>query len=63
MIVKLANKIGQAHAKFFLWLSKKAESHPLWALGLTAWALYEVGEHIAGPLLAILWATGHVTVQ
>ena len=43
MIVKFANKIGKLHGQFFLWLSKKAESHPLWAWALTLWALYEKG--------------------
>jgi hypothetical protein len=31
MIVKLANKIGQAHGKFFMWLGRKAETNPCWA--------------------------------
>ena len=63
MIVKIANEIGRAHSKFFTWLGQKAETNPWWAVALTAWALYEIGEHIAGPVLAVLWATGHVTVQ
>lgn len=60
MIVNIANKIGQLHGKFFLFLSKKAESHPVWALALTVWALYEIFEHIALPTIAILWATGDI---
>lgn len=63
MIVQLANKIGEMHGKFFLWLSNKAESHPVWALALTAWALYEIFEHIALPALAIMWATGDLVVR
>ena len=63
MIVKIANKIGQAHGKFFLWLSKKAESHPMWAIVLTVWALYEIFEHIALPTIALLWATGDIGVK
>ena len=30
-------------------------------VALTVWALYEIGEHIAGPVMAVLYATGHVT--
>jgi hypothetical protein len=63
MIVKFANAIGKMHGKFFMWLGQKAESNPWWAVALTVWALYEIAEHIAGPLMAILWATGHVTIQ
>ena len=63
MIVNIANKIGQLHGKFFLFLSKKAESHPLWALALTVWALYEIFEHIALPTLAFFWATGDIVVK
>ena len=63
MIVAFANKIGQAHGKFFTWLGRKAESNPWWAVALTVWALYEIVEHIAGPILAILAATGHVSIQ
>jgi hypothetical protein len=62
-IVNFANSIGRAHGKFFTWLGQKAESNPWWALALTAWALYEILEHIAGPVLAILAATGHLTYQ
>ena len=61
MIVNVANKIGQMHGRFFLFLSKKAESHPIWALFLTAWALYEIFEHIALPTIGILWAMGKVS--
>ena len=63
MIVKFANKIGQLHGRFFMWLGKKAESHPLWALALTVWALYEIAEHIAGPILAVMYATGYMTFK
>lgn len=63
MIVKFANWIGSQHGKFFLWLGLKAQSNPWWAVALTLWALYEVLEHIAGPLMAVLWATGHMVVQ
>ena len=63
MIVRIANRIGQLHGKFFLYLSRKAESHPVWALALTAWALYEIFEHIALPTIAVLWATGDIGVK
>jgi len=63
MIVTIANKIGQLHGQFFLWLSKKAESHPLWALALSVWALYEIFEHVALPAIAILWATGDIGIK
>jgi len=63
MIVRFANYIGQLHAKFFLWLGLKAQSNPWWAVALTVWALYEIGEHIAGPVMAIMYATGHLVVQ
>ena len=62
-VVDIANKIGQAHAKFFMFLSKKAESHPMWAVLLTVWALYEIFEHIALPTIAVLWATGDVGLK
>ena len=60
MIVKFANKIGQLHGKFFMWLSEKASSHPMWALLLTAWALYEIFEHFAFPLLAVWYGITHL---
>ena len=63
MIVKFANQIGKWHSQFFLWLSRKAESHPLWAIALTFWALYEIFEHVALPTLALLWATGDIIVK
>ena len=63
MIIAFANKIGQAHGKFFTWLGRKAESNPWWAVALTVWALYEIAEHIAGPILAVLALTGHVSIQ
>ena len=63
MIVNVANKIGQLHGRFFLWLSRKAESHPLWALALTAWALYEIFEHIALPAIAVFWITGDIGIK
>ena len=63
MIINIANKIGQLHGRFFLFLSKKAESHPLWAFALTLWALYEIFEHIALPTIAFFWATGDIGVK
>jgi hypothetical protein len=63
MVVRFANAIGRAHGKFFTWLGHKAETNPWWAVALTAWALYEILEHIAGPVLAVLAATGHLTLQ
>ena len=63
MIVNFANKIGKWHAQFFAFLSRKAESHPVWAIALSLWALYEIFEHIALPTIAVLWATGDVTVK
>ena len=62
MIVKFANAIGRAHGKFFTWLGNKAESNPWWAVALTFWALYEIIEHIAGPIMAMLYATGHLSI-
>ena len=48
------------HAKFFMWLSKKAETHPVWAIILTIWALYEIFEHVALPSIALFWMTGSI---
>ena len=62
MIVKFANSIGRTHGRFFTWLGQKAESNPWWAVALTVWALYEIAEHIAGPIMAILYATGHLSI-
>lgn len=62
-IVRFANGIGRMHGKFFVWLGHKAESNPWWAMALTLWALYEIMEHIAGPVLAVLYATGHLAVR
>lgn len=63
MIVQFANYIGKLHGRFFGFLSRKAESHPIWALALTFWALYEIFEHIALPTIALLWATGDVVLK
>lgn len=63
MIIDFANNIGRWHGKFFLWLSRRAESHPLWAVALTFWALYEIFEHIALPTITVLWATGNIGVK
>jgi hypothetical protein len=62
-IVNFANGLGRMHGKFFMWLGGKAETSPWWSLALTLWALYEIGEHIAGPAIAVLYATGHITIQ
>lgn len=62
-IVAFSNNIGKWHAKFFMWLSHKAETHPIWAWALTFWAIYEIVEHIAGPAMAILYATGHLVIK
>jgi hypothetical protein len=62
-IIEFSKNIGKWHAKFFMWLSDKAESHPLWAWALTFWALYEIFEHIALPTVAILWGTGQLTIK
>jgi hypothetical protein len=51
------------HGRFFMWLGKKAESNPWWSAALTLWALYEIVEHIAGPVLALLAVTGHVSIK
>jgi hypothetical protein len=62
-IINLANKIGRAHGKFFLWLSQKSESNPWIAALLTVVALYEICEHLLGPTLAVLFATGHLDIK
>jgi hypothetical protein len=62
-IVNLANYIGRAHGKFFLWLSHKSEQNPWFAFFLTIMALYEVCEHLLGPTLAVLFATGHLNIK
>lgn len=62
-IVKLANKIGKAHAKFFMWLSKKSEQNPWFAFVLTIMAIYEIAEHLLGPTIALLFATGHIDIK
>ena len=62
-IVGFATGIGKFHGKFFVWLGHKAESNPWWSVALTAWALYEIIEHIAGPILAVMYATGHLAVK
>lgn len=61
MLIKIANYIGQTHSKFFLWLSNKSKVSVWFALGLTAYALYEIFEHIALPTIGILWAMGKVS--
>ena len=61
MITKLAEKISNFHSKFFMYLGNKAKTSKLFALILTLMALYEICEHILGPTLAALWATGHLT--
>lgn len=63
MIVKLANKIGEMHGKFFAYLSKKATTSKWFTLGLTLWACYEIFEHIALPTIAVMWGTGHFGVK
>ena len=63
LILKLANGIGKTHAKFFMWLSQKSESNPWVASLLTLAALYEITEHLLGPTLAILYASGHITIN
>ena len=62
-IIEFSKNIGKWHGKFFMWLSNKAESHPLWAWALTFWASYEIFEHIALPTVAILWGTGQLTIK
>lgn len=61
MVQELANKIGQLHAKFFMWLSQKAKSSLFWTAILTIWTLYEIFEHIAMPTFAFLWTTGKIS--
>lgn len=61
MILKIANIIGQAHSRFFLWLSQKSKASVWFALALTLYALYEIFEHIALPTIAILWSMGKVS--
>ena len=61
MIVKIANYIGKTHATFFLWLSQKSQASVWFALALTLYALYEIFEHIALPVIAIMWGMGKVS--
>lgn len=60
MIVKFAKNIGKWHGQFFGWLSQKATTSNWFALALTLWALYEIFEHVALPVIAIMWGTGHI---
>ena len=62
-IVKLANYIGRAHGKFFMWLSQKSEQNPWFSLLLTILAIYEIVEHVLGPTVAILFASGHLELK
>ena len=62
-IVNFANGIGRMHGRFFMWLGKKAESNPWWSAALTLWALYEIAEHVAGPVMAIMAVTGHLVIK
>ena len=62
-MIKLANYIGRAHAKFFMWLSKKSEQNPWFAFILTVVAMYEIMEHLLGPTIAVLFATGHIDIK
>ena len=62
-IIKLANYIGKGHAKFFMWLSKKSEQNPWFAFILTIMALYEIAEHVLGPTVAVLFASGHLELK
>ena len=62
-VIEFSRNIGKWHAMFFAFLSRKAESHPLWAWALTALALYEIFEHVALPTIAILWSTGQIGVK
>jgi hypothetical protein len=62
-IIKFSNNIGKWHANFFMFLSKKAEQHPIWAWALTFWALYEIFEHITLPVMGILAAMGKLTIN
>ena len=62
-IINFSKNIGRWHSQFFMWLSQKAETHPLWAWALTFWALYEIFEHIALPTIAILWGMGSIGIK
>ena len=59
-LIKIAQWIASKHAQFFTWVAGQAESKPWFAVLLTVAALYELIEHVLGPALAILWATGHI---
>lgn len=61
MITKISESIGRAHARFFTFIGEKAKTSKLFAILLTLVVLYEICEHILGPTLAALWATGHIT--
>lgn len=61
--IKIAQKIAGAHARFFTWVSDQATKKPWFAVLLTVAALYEICEHLMGPALAVLWATGHLELR
>ena len=61
MLQRIANKIGLAHAKFFIFLGEKAKNSLLWTAVLSIWALYEIFEHFALPTIAVLWGTGKIS--
>ena len=63
MIVKIADKIGELHARFFNWVGDKAKTSVWFAVLLTLIALYEICEHILGPTIAFLWATGQLQLK
>lgn len=62
-IVNFSKNIGKWHSKLFVKLSEKAGKHWVWGLALTFVALYEIFEHIALPLIAILWGTGSLGLK
>jgi len=59
-LVDLANKMGQAHARFFSYLAERSKTSVWFTAALTLYALYELFEHIFIPTLAILWTTGQL---
>jgi hypothetical protein len=62
-MVKIAHAVGRSHAKFFMWLGKKSEENPWFSVLLSLLALYEVAEHLLGPAMALLFASGHLELK
>ena len=47
----VVQKIGKWHSKVFGYVSEKAKTSKLWAIGLTLLVIYEIIEHVVYPVL------------